>query len=126
MGTMTDTMIEMNLEDLSLSDDEGLSFDIEEEESPEHDPHLCLVGRFLVNRPVRLKEMKIRMSEVWRPVKGVAVKEAQPGLFLFQFFHKLDMDEVMNGSPWTYDNHSLVLENLRIGVSLNDIQLNYI
>lgn len=55
-------MAEVNLEDLSLSDDDGLSFDIEEEESAEHDPHLCLVGRFLVNSPVRLKEMKIRMS----------------------------------------------------------------
>ncbi|XP_024628924.1 uncharacterized protein [Medicago truncatula] len=115
----------MNLEELSLSDDKRLSFDIEEEESSEHDPHLCLVGRFLVNRPIRLKEMKIRMYEVWRPVKGVAVKEAQPRLFLFQFFHKLDMEEILNGGPWTYDSHSLVLEKLRIGVPLKDIQLNY-
>lgn len=69
--------------------------------------------------------MKIRMSEVWRPVKGIAVKEAQPRLFLFQFFHKLDMDEVLKGGPWTYDSHSLVLEKLRIGVPLKDIQLNY-
>jgi hypothetical protein len=118
-------MTEVNLEDLSLSDDEGLSFDIEEEESSEHDPRLCLVGRFLVNRHVRLKEMKIRMSEVWRPVKGVAVKEAQQGLFLFQFFHKLDMEEVLKGGPWTYDSHSLVLEKLQIGVPLKDILLNY-
>jgi hypothetical protein len=59
-------MTEVNLEDLSLNDEDGLSFDIEEEESSEHDPRFCLVGRFLVNRPIRLKEMKIRMSEVWR------------------------------------------------------------
>ena len=103
-------MTEVSLEDLSLSS--------------EHDPRLCLVGRFLVNRPVRLKEMKIRMSVVWRLVKGVAVKEAQPGLFLFQFFHKLDMEEVLKGGPWTYDNHSLVLKKLRLGVPLKDIQLN--
>jgi hypothetical protein len=77
----------MNLEDLSLSDDEGLSFDIEEEESSEHDPRLCLVKRLLFNRHVRFKEMKIRMYEVWQPGKGATVKEAQPGLFLFQFFH---------------------------------------
>jgi len=76
-------MTELNLEDLSLSDDEGLSFDIDEDESDEHDPRLCLVSCFLVNRPIQIKEMKIRMSEVWRPVKGVEVKEAQPGIFLF-------------------------------------------
>jgi len=118
-------MTKVNLEDLSLSDDEGLSFDVEKEESTEHDPRLCLVVRFLVNRPVRLKELKIRMSEVWRLVKGVAVKEAQPGLFLFQLFHKLDMEEVLKGGLWTYDSHSLVLEKLQIGVLLKDIQLNY-
>jgi hypothetical protein len=84
-------MTKVNLKDLSLNDDEGLSFDIEEEGSYEHNPYLCLVGRFLVNFPIRLKEMKIRMYEVWRLVKGMAVKQAQPGLFLFQFFHKLDM-----------------------------------
>jgi len=92
----------LSLEDLSLSDDEGLSFDIKEEESSQHDRRLCLVGRFLVNRPIRLKEMKIRMSKVWRTVKGVAVKEAQPGLFLFQFFHKLDMEEVLI-KGWSVD-----------------------
>jgi hypothetical protein len=52
-------MTEVNLEDLSLNDEEGLSFDIEEEESSEHGPRFCLVRRFLVNRPIRLKEMKI-------------------------------------------------------------------
>jgi len=55
------------------------------------------------------------------PLKGVAVKEAQPVLF----FHKLDMEEVLEGGLWTYDNHSLVLEKLRIWVLLKDIQLNY-
>jgi len=52
------------------------------------------------------------MSEVLRLVKGVAVKEAQPGLFLFQFFHRLDLEEVLKGGPWTYDSHFLVLEKL--------------
>lgn len=120
------TLVEMagiNIDDLNLSDDEGLTFDIEEENDSLYDPKLCLVGRFLVNRPVQLNSMKKRMSEVWRPVKGVAVKEAQPGLFLFQFFHKLDMEEILNGGPWTYDNHMLVLEKLKVGAPLKEVQL---
>jgi hypothetical protein len=58
-------MTAVNFEDLSPSDVEGLRFDVEEKESSEHDPHICLVGRFLVNRPVRFKEIQIQMSEVW-------------------------------------------------------------
>jgi len=59
------------LNDLTLSDDEALSFDMEEES--EAGNHLNLVGRFLVNRPIKLKPMKVCMSEVWRPIKDVAV-----------------------------------------------------
>lgn len=73
----------MSLEDLALSDY----------------PNLCLVGRFLVNRLVQLCEVKVHMPEVWWPVKGVSVKVEHEGLFLFQFFHKLDMEEVLKGGP---------------------------
>lgn len=45
-------MTEVNLEDLSLTDYEGLGFNIEQEESVEHNPRLCLVGYFLVNFPI--------------------------------------------------------------------------
>lgn len=59
-----------NLYDLALSDDEGLNFDIEEEDESQHDPNLCLVGLFLVDLPVRLKIENVCILEVWRPMTG--------------------------------------------------------
>lgn len=55
---------DINLDNLDLSDDKGLSFDIEEDVEGEHDPNLSLVWHFRVNRTVHLRSMKVRMSEV--------------------------------------------------------------
>lgn len=78
---------------LSLVDDEeeGLSLQVEEDAETKHDLRLCLVGRFLTDRPIRVVIRKARMAGIWRPVKGVTIKEASPSLFLFQFFHRRDM-----------------------------------
>jgi hypothetical protein len=68
-------------------------------------PDLCLVGRFLTNKPVREKEMMENMAGVWTPVRGVAIRELGRGRFLFQFFHKLDLHKVLKGGPWFFNKH---------------------
>lgn len=55
------------------------------------DDGLCLVCRFLMDKPVRTQIMKTRLAGVWRPEKGVAIQDIEPGLFLFQFYHRLDL-----------------------------------
>lgn len=52
--------------------------------------------------------MKERMATVWQPFKGVGIKELKRGLFLFQFFH-IDLQKVLNGGPWYFDSHILLL-----------------
>lgn len=66
------------------------------------------------------------MAEVWRPVKSVTIKEASSGIFLFQFFHKTDMENVIKGGPWPFDNYLLVLGRMMIGVALQSIPLHHV
>jgi 14-3-3 protein epsilon len=63
------------------------------------------------------------MADLWRPVKGVAIKEARQGLFLFSFAHPLDMEGVLNGGPWTFDNNTLIMERVQIGMQIENIPL---
>lgn len=58
---------------------------------------LCLVGRFLTDRPIRVHIMKDRMAGVWRPLEGVTIRELKPGLFLIQFYHRVDVQRVLKG-----------------------------
>ncbi|EEF50082.1 conserved hypothetical protein [Ricinus communis] len=67
------------------------------------------VGRFLTDRNVNFLAMKHRLTSLWRPGKGVCIKELNPQRFLFQFFHVIDMQCVLDRGPWTFDGHLLVL-----------------
>ena len=63
------------------------------------DDRLCLAGRFLTNRPIDFQAMQHRMASLWQRGRGVHVKEIDPNLYLFQFYHEVDIERVMEGSP---------------------------
>ncbi|KAL8106936.1 hypothetical protein AgCh_023655 [Apium graveolens] len=52
---------------------------------------LCVVGRFVTERNINVNAMKTKMADVWRPTMGINIKEIEPGIFLFQFYHKEDI-----------------------------------
>lgn len=33
--------------------------------------------------------------------------------YLFRFFHKMDIERVEKGSPWTFNNHLLILHQIK-------------
>jgi 14-3-3 protein epsilon len=122
-------MAQPNLEGLSLHDEgeEGFCFDFEEEEEDDIvDLRWCLIGRFLCERTIHFNSMKVRMADLWKPVKGVTIKEAAAGKFLFHFNHPMDMEAVLNGGPWTFDNNMLLLERVRLGMQIEHIPLNHV
>lgn len=92
----------------------------------ENDYRVCLVGRFLTDRSIRVTIMKERMAGIWRPVKEVVIKEASTNLFLFQFFHKKDMESVVKGGPWSFDNHLLIIRNMLMGMPIQNIPLYHV
>lgn len=48
-------------------------------------------------------------------MQGVAIKEYEEGLFIFQFFHKIERQKVLNGGPWYFDNHLVILSQIGEG-----------
>ncbi|GAU45877.1 hypothetical protein TSUD_401030, partial [Trifolium subterraneum] len=122
-------MSSINLEDLSLHSDggeEGFSFDFEEDGEVQNNLRWCLVGRFLCDRPIHAGSMMVRIADLWKPVKKVAITEAKPGIFLFQFGHPLDMEAVIQGGPWTFDNYLLILEQIPLGMQIDSIPLQHV
>jgi 14-3-3 protein epsilon len=119
-------MSNVNLEDLSLQEEEGFVFDLDEGEEEVIDFRWCLVGRFLGDRSIHVNSMKVTMADIWRPVKGVKIKETTPGLFLFQFAHALDMEAVIQGGPWSFNNQMLILERVGLGVQIENIPLYHV
>jgi hypothetical protein len=117
-----------NIESLSVHEEgeEGFRFDFDEDEEDQMDLRWCLVGRFLCERTIHFNSMKVRMADLWKPVKGVTIKEATDGKFLFHFAHPLDMEAVLKGGPWTFDNNMLILEQVQIGMQIECVPLVHI
>ncbi|XP_074323953.1 uncharacterized protein At4g02000-like [Apium graveolens] len=72
--------------------------------------------------------MKQTFAALWRPGKGVYVREIEPNLYLFQFYHELDIKRVLEGSPWSSNRKALIISRMKEGdvprnISLNKLEL---
>lgn len=59
---------------------------------------------------------------------GVYMKELDANLYLFQFYHEVDVKRVMEGCPWSFNIRALIMSRLREcenprGVDLNVMEL---
>lgn len=111
--------------DLSKDEEEELVFDVDDGENDvPPDLDLCLVGRFLTNQAYNFNIMRSRMASIWKPGKGVLFKDIGNERFLIQFFHILDLRRVVDGGPWSFDNHPLIIHNLQVGDIPTKVLLN--
>ncbi|KAH9726543.1 CCHC-type domain-containing protein [Citrus sinensis] len=89
------------------------------------DFRFCLVGRFLTDKVINFPAMKNTMASLWRPGKGVYIKDLSPTLFLFQFFHEVDVKRVLDSGPWTFDQHILLVKRLEENEQPSNVPLYF-
>ncbi|XP_030485436.2 uncharacterized protein LOC115702118 [Cannabis sativa] len=112
--------------DLQVEDEEGggLLFDQEESLVDDFDGRWCLVGKLLADRPADFDSLRNVMASLWRPGKGMYVKELETNKYLFQFFHEVDIGRVLEGTPWTFNKNPLIVERLKEGENPRNKALN--
>ena len=54
----------------------------------------CLVGKFFTEKPINFTYMKNTMAGLWCPIRGMCIKDVDHNLFLFQFYHHLDVRKI--------------------------------
>lgn len=133
MASTSNIIEAMNNVTLEDEEEDGLAFEVPTgdqygDDNLEINAELCLVGRFLVEGVVDFQAMKQTMAALWRPGKGVFIKEVDINLYLFQFYHVVDIKRVIEGSPWSFNRKALVFTRMKTGdvpraVSLNKLDL---
>lgn len=133
MASTSNIIQAMNNVTLDDEEEEGLAFEVETGEqcldtNQEFNAELCLVDRFLVEGIVDFSAMKQTLAAIWRPGKGVFIKEIDINLYLFQFYHELDIKRVIDGSPRSFNRKSLVIARMKTwdiprAIKLNSIDL---
>lgn len=107
---------------------EGLDGENQSEGFQNYNAELCLVGRFITEGVVDFQAVQQTLAALWRPGKGVHIKELDVNLYLFQFFHAIDIKRVCEGSPWTFNRKALIISRMKKDdiprrVSLNKLDL---
>ena len=87
--------MEAQFSSLSLTSEENEELLLDEGSAIIYD--LCLVGRFLTDRNINFIAMKNRQAGLWRLGKGTRIKDLEPNLLLFQFYHEIDLRRVVEG-----------------------------
>lgn len=114
----------MQLADLDIPTEENEELTFEEGVEEEVNRfELCLVGRFLTEKNINTRAMKTKMVDLWKPAMGINIKDLKPGLFLFQFFHREDMQWVISNGPWTFDGALLVISIIKVGEDPSQVPL---
>lgn len=111
---------------LSINEDEGEGLVLEEMPVEEGgvDNTFCLVGSLLTTRRMNFEAMKETLASIWKPVKGVYMEETSyPNLFIFKFFHVMDMQRVLNDGPWTFNQQVLLLKKLEGDEQMSQIKI---
>ncbi|MBA0647348.1 hypothetical protein Goklo_015243, partial [Gossypium klotzschianum] len=85
----------------------------------------CLVGCFLTASVIHFPAMRSTMTNLWHPVRGVQISDLEEKRFLFRFFHKMDMDQVLHWAPWAFNNHLLMIHRLEDGDDSMNVPLIY-
>ncbi|XP_074342770.1 uncharacterized protein LOC141680443 [Apium graveolens] len=53
------------------------------------------------------------LSSLWRPKEGVEIHDLGSGRYSFMFYHILDLQKVIDGAPWTFEQNLLLFHKLK-------------
>lgn len=73
-----------------------------------------LVRCFLTASINHYPAMKSTLANIWHSVKVVQIVYLGEKIFMFTFFHKMDLDRVLNRAQWMFNNHLLIFHYLEI------------
>ena len=100
-----------NLENMKLTTDEEEVIFISNEgrEAEIESCSLSLIGKLLTCRSFNKRATQGTLKHAWGLENQVQVVEVGANLFQFKFNSKFDMNRVLKGGPWTFDNQVLLL-----------------
>ena len=101
-------------QNLTLTEEEEKVLIVDDDEDIANDEQiaLCLLGRLYTDLSFNACAMKTVLRNVWRPTKGIVIRDLDTNLFVFQFFNPSDKEYVLNEGPSACDGHLLLLKQM--------------
>lgn len=94
-----------------------------EEEVTEKAQTFLLIGKFLTEKNINFNAMQNMMASLWRPKEGMEVHDMGGFRYSFVFYHVLDMQKVLEGGPWSFEQSMLVCHQLSCNEDPHTVKL---
>ena len=104
---------------LTLSDREGLGCCLLDDEKAEN---FSIATKFLTRRAINMEIIAKTFTPLWRARNGFKIQSFGDHKILFTFNNKEDVDIILEGEPWSFNKHLVVMSRYENESSLEDIQ----
>ncbi|KAI9174561.1 hypothetical protein LWI28_019230 [Acer negundo] len=71
---------------------------------------LCTVGKILSSRRVNKDAFMRVIGKIWQVKSGLDIESVSGNIFTFHFREMYDLERVISGNPWSFDNVLLAME----------------
>ncbi|KAF7146890.1 hypothetical protein RHSIM_Rhsim03G0079400 [Rhododendron simsii] len=85
-----------------------------------------LVGKLLTKRGFSKAALKDTMRKVWGSPLGLRIVDVGDKLFHFRFSNESDLQRVVNGGPWCFDNMLFLLRKWEVGMKVDNVDFHEI
>ena len=114
------------LENMRLTIEEEETIEIPDEGRKEgvENCALSLIGKFLTCRPFNKQATITTLKRAWGLEETVQIVEVGTNLFQLKFQSEFEMNRVLKGGPWTFDNQVLLLIQWKIGMMADNVKFD--
>ena len=114
-----------SMENMKLTAEEEVVINISDEGRLEaiKDCTLSLMGKFLTCKSFNKRAAKNTMRWAWGLEDSLRITEVGPNLFQFKFTSEFDLNRILRGGIWSFNNQLLLLKRWRKGMTVENIRM---
>nr|XP_023882815.1 uncharacterized protein At4g02000-like [Quercus suber] len=83
-----------------------------------------LIGKFLTCKSFNKRAAQNTLRKAWGVDEGMQIAEVGSNLFQFKFKTEFDLERVLRGGPWPFDNQVLMLRRWQAGMIAKNVKFD--
>ncbi|XP_030923483.1 uncharacterized protein LOC115950424 [Quercus lobata] len=81
-----------------------------------------LAAKFLTKRALNVEAVARTFRQLWRTKESFYVSNARNNVLLFEFNLDINTEKVLQGEPWSFDRHLVILQRFNGSKAIKDLE----
>ena len=84
---------------------------------------MSLIGNFLMCKSFNKMAAKNTIRRAWGVDDALEISKVGPNLFQFKFHSEFEIDRILRGGPWPFNNQLLMLQRWKKAMMVGNIKM---